>query len=347
MKKVFLFGSFALVLGIGSAVLLGCLSKPVSSVGAVGGSTSAYSFVSQTSNDSQYQVKSSNFYIGTQGYYADYPSYRLLDGGSFKLYDFGNAFINPDHFLINNSGETVVYEHCLSHLYAVSYGIDSSHEYGYGSGLVLEMAGDFSLLENVPADYVGSYKLSTLQFAMLDSVSGNGKVPSMNLIRLPLGLNSFEPDNCSSDGSFRGSVHHTLTPGAKVDVVPYSYWFLSYTYAPSVWFYPTIPYLYFGGESGASSASYLVNVGNLISHLGVSATYVFHPYGGSGSYEVIDIWSLMSAILTMPFTFFSSFMDFELFSGTPYAFVPSVLIVSIFGIVCIYSIFKIIVGFFK
>ena len=64
-------------------------------------------------------------------------------------------------------------------------------------------------------------------------------------------------------------------------------------------------------------------------------------------YEYLDIWSLMSAVLTMPFTFLSSFWTTPIFSGTPYQFVPSVIIYSLFAIILIYGIVRLILGFLK
>lgn len=67
---------------------------------------------------------------------------------------------------------------------------------------------------------------------------------------------------------------------------------------------------------------------------------------GKASTEVIDIWSTIGKVISMPFTFVSTAFDSTLFSGTPYEFNVGVLISSVFSVILVVSIFKLIIGFF-
>lgn len=112
-------------------------------------------------------------------------------------------------------------------------------------------------------------------------------------------------------------------------------------------FYVSYDY-YSGGYSPGTSASPNVLLSSSIDYFRqyVTFNYSFNVVDFS-SYEFIDIWSLMSAVLTMPFTFLTSFWTHPIFEGTPFAFVPSTLIYSLFAITLIYAIVKLIMGIVK
>lgn len=63
--------------------------------------------------------------------------------------------------------------------------------------------------------------------------------------------------------------------------------------------------------------------------------------------DKFDIWALMSACLTMPFTFFSQAFDVDIFSGTQYAFNVGTIVYSFFAIFLIFEVVKIIIGLVK
>lgn len=57
-----------------------------------------------------------------------------------------------------------------------------------------------------------------------------------------------------------------------------------------------------------------------------------------GNIEVIDMFGMFSAVVTMPFTLMASTFDADLFAGTPYAFNVSVFIYSVFIILLVWKI---------
>lgn len=68
---------------------------------------------------------------------------------------------------------------------------------------------------------------------------------------------------------------------------------------------------------------------------------------GSGRPQVVDIWPLISAIVTMPFTFMTQGLDWTLFEGSPYEFGVSTFIGTVFVVLMVWKIFKLVIGMGK
>lgn len=80
---------------------------------------------------------------------------------------------------------------------------------------------------------------------------------------------------------------------------------------------------------------------------GYGAGYSAGVAAGGGTMQVIDIWGLMSAVITMPFTFFSQGLDWTLFAGSPYEFSVSIFFGSLFVILMLWKIIQLIIGLGK
>lgn len=80
---------------------------------------------------------------------------------------------------------------------------------------------------------------------------------------------------------------------------------------------------------------------------GYGAGYSAGLAAGGGSMQVIDIWGLMSAVITMPFTFFSQGLDWTLFAGSPYEFSVSIFFGSLLVILMLWKIIQLIMGLGK
>lgn len=63
--------------------------------------------------------------------------------------------------------------------------------------------------------------------------------------------------------------------------------------------------------------------------------------------QVFDIFPLISAIVSMPFTFMTQGLDWTLFQGTPYEFGVSAFIGTVFVVLMVWKIFKLVIGFGK
>lgn len=62
---------------------------------------------------------------------------------------------------------------------------------------------------------------------------------------------------------------------------------------------------------------------------------------------VIDIWRLLSTVVTMPFTFFSQGLDWTLFQGTQYEFSVSIFFGSLLVLLMLWKVIQLIIGFGK
>lgn len=60
--------------------------------------------------------------------------------------------------------------------------------------------------------------------------------------------------------------------------------------------------------------------------------------------QVVDIWPLISAVVTMPFTFLTQGFDWTLFKGSPYEFGVSTFIGTVFVLLMVWKIFKLVIG---
>lgn len=80
---------------------------------------------------------------------------------------------------------------------------------------------------------------------------------------------------------------------------------------------------------------------------GYGAGYSAGVAAGGGTMQVIDIWGLMSAVITMPFTFFSQGLDWTLFAGSPYEFSVSIFFGSLLVILMLWKIIQLVIGLGK
>lgn len=99
---------------------------------------------------------------------------------------------------------------------------------------------------------------------------------------------------------------------------------------------------YEAGQDAAQSSVYDAGRSD-----GYVAGYSAGLEAGDGTMEVINIWGLMSAVITMPFTFFSQGLDWTLFAGSPYEFSVSIFFGSLLVILMLWKIIQLVIGLGK
>lgn len=232
----------------------------------------------------------------------------------------------------NASGETVYFQYAVKHLYYVTVQTSSSAVYWT---MLLDFNQRFDVVTDDNDPLQGSYSLLDIVVCPT-GINGAHAVSSVYLSLQGVGLfNSARMPTGSS--------------------APFNVYSLGISDSPSIvsWF----PGIGFGNGSlfpwpgGGLSPLYWDGpdgVGSYIASVGFKFTYSFHWSSfGSNTYEVIDIWGLMSAVLSMPLTFLTQAFSVTVFAGTPYAFSVSSIIVGLFGILLVFAIVKLIMGFLK
>lgn len=99
---------------------------------------------------------------------------------------------------------------------------------------------------------------------------------------------------------------------------------------------------YEAGQDAAQSSVYDAGRSD-----GYAAGYSAGLEAGGGEQNVIDIWGLMSAVITMPFTFFSQGLDWTLFAGSQYEFSVSIFFGSLLVILMLWKIIQLVIGLGK